>query len=513
MANIYNLFHERSMNGGAFLKSADGSVISTYQHMEERSAQYANRLTDLGLKKGDRVIVQVEKSSECLLLYFGCLRAGLIYLPLNTAYQAHELEYFVGNATPKLVVCSNDNLRLFSSLGDAIVSTLPDGEGRVAGEASVGENPDGNTAVFQGLDSEGKSFQTTACQDDDIAVILYTSGTTGQPKGAMITHGNLAVNGLALHSAWSWQADDVMLHALPIFHIHGLFVATHLAVLNASPIIFLNKFDPTEVIGLLPSSTVYMGVPTNYVRLLANKELNASTCSNMRLFTSGSAPLLAQTFSEFESRTGHSIVERYGMTETGMNTSNPLTGKRKPGTVGLPLPGVSCRIVDDNDNDLTSNQTGDLLIKGENVFKGYWEMPEKTQDEFTKDGYFRTGDLAMTDEDGYVSIVGRNKDMIITGGFNVYPREIEDIIDRMQGVDESAVIGLAHSDFGEAVTAVIVKTPESTLDEDFMVAHLKKTLANFKVPKKIIFVDSLPRNTMGKVQKNVLRENYGQGQQ
>jgi malonyl-CoA/methylmalonyl-CoA synthetase len=502
MANIYNLFRERSKSGEAFLKSADGTVISTYQHMEERSAQYANRLTQLGLKKGDRVIVQVEKSSECLLLYFGCLRAGLIYLPLNTAYQTLELEYFVGNATPKLVVCSNDNIGLFSSLGDAIVSTLP----------LEAERPAGNNTVFQDLDSEGKTFQTIECQDDDIAVILYTSGTTGQPKGAMITHGNLAVNGLALHNAWGWQADDVMLHALPIFHIHGLFVATHLAVLNASPIIFLNKFDPIEVIDLIPSATVYMGVPTNYVRLLANRKLTISTCSNMRLFTSGSAPLLSQTFSEFESRTGHSIVERYGMTETGMNTSNPLAGKRKPGTVGPPLPGVSCKIIGDNGLELDKNQTGDLLIKGENVFKGYWEMPDKTQEEFTEDGYFKTGDLAMCDEDGYISIVGRNKDMIITGGFNVYPREIEDIIDRMEGVDESAVIGLAHSDFGEAVTAVIVKTPESTLDEDLMVAHLKKTLANFKVPKRIVFVDSLPRNTMGKVQKNVLREKYSQGQ-
>lgn len=512
MANIYNLFRDRSKNGEVFLTSAEGSIISTYQHMEERSAKYAQRLTDLGLRKGDRVIVQVEKSPECLFLYFGCLRAGLIYLPLNTAYQAHELEYFVANATPKLVVCMDDNLRLFSSLGDAIVSTLPEEEEKAVGEVSMGESSTDDAAIFQDLDSERRSFETIRCRDDDIAVILYTSGTTGQPKGAMITHGNLAVNGLALHNAWGWQPDDVMLHALPIFHIHGLFVATHLAVLNASPIILLNKFDPAEVIGLLPSATVYMGVPTNYVRLLANKELNASTCRNMRLFTSGSAPLLAQTFSEFESRTGHTIVERYGMTETGMNTSNPLSGIRKPGTVGLPLPGVACKIIDDNGSECLKNQPGDLLIKGKNVFKGYWQMPEKTADEFTDEGYFRTGDLAMTDSDGYVSIVGRNKDMIITGGFNVYPREIEDIIDRIEGVDESAVIGLAHSDFGEAVTAVIVKTPLSTIDEDFMITHLKNTLANFKVPKKIIFVDSLPRNTMGKVQKNVLRENYGQGQ-
>lgn len=496
MSNIYNLFRERSKDGGDFLRAADGSVISTYQDVEERSAQYANRLTNLGLQKGDRVMVQVEKSAECLLFYFGCLRAGLIYLPLNTAYQADELEYFVGNATPKLIVCSPGQKELFSSLSTATVSTLL---------------PEGGDSAFDHLGGEPKSFKTTKCSKNDIAVILYTSGTTGQPKGAMITHSNLATNGLALHKAWGWQANDVMLHALPIFHIHGLFVATHLAVLNASPIIFLEKFDPAEVIRLLPSTTVYMGVPTNYVRLLANKDLTISTCSNMRLFTSGSAPLLSRTFSEFESRSGHSIVERYGMTETGMNTSNPLEGPRKPGTVGLPLPGVSCRIVDSNGSELDNNQTGDLLVKGENVFKGYWQMPEKTREEFTEEGYFKTGDLVMRDDDGYISIVGRSKDMIITGGFNVYPREIEDVIDRMEGVAESAVIGLEHGDFGEAVTAVIVKTADSHLDEQSTIAHLKTTLANFKVPKQIIFVESLPRNTMGKVQKNLLRENYKQG--
>jgi malonyl-CoA/methylmalonyl-CoA synthetase len=497
MSNIYNLFRERSKSGKDFLRSADGAAISTYQDVEERSAQYANRLTELGLQKGDRVIVQVGKSAECLMLYFGCLRAGLIYLPLNTAYQVNELEYFVGNATPNLIVCSRDSQDLFSSFSSATISTLP---------------TEGDHSAFENLDAEPKTFETIGCQKDDIAVILYTSGTTGQPKGAMISHGNLATNGLALHKAWAWRASDIMLHALPIFHIHGLFVATHLAVLNASPIVLLEKFDPEEVIQLLPSSTVYMGVPTNYVRLLANANLTRGACRNMRLFTSGSAPLLSQTFSDFEARTGHSIVERYGMTETGMNTSNPLAGTRKPGTVGPPLPGVSCKIVDGLGAELPENQTGDLLVKGENVFKGYWQMPEKTRDEFNDEGYFKTGDLAMRDDEGYISIVGRNKDMIITGGFNVYPREIEDVIDQMEGVDESAVIGINHSDFGEAVTAVIVQTPGSDLDEVTVIAHLKTTLANFKVPKQVIFVESLPRNTMGKVQKNLLREKFKRAQ-
>jgi malonyl-CoA/methylmalonyl-CoA synthetase len=324
----------------------------------------------------------------------------------------------------------------------------------------------------------------------------------------MISHGNLAANGIALHKAWGWEDDDVMLHALPIFHIHGLFVATHLAVLNASPIIFLPKFDPAEVIRLLPAATVYMGVPTNYTRLLANPDLSIETCHNMRLFTSGSAPLLPQTFTEFKSRTGHTIVERYGMTETGMNTSNPLTGTRKPGTVGLPLPGVSCKVVDDDENEVAADETGNLLVKGKNVFQGYWQLPEKTKEEFTRDGYFKTGDLASCDSEGYISIVGRDKDMIITGGLNVYPREIEKIIDELPGVEESAVIGLADSDFGEAVSAVIVRSPGAEIDEQVIVQHLKATVANFKVAKKIFFVEALPRNTMGKVQKNILREKF-----
>jgi malonyl-CoA/methylmalonyl-CoA synthetase len=493
MTNIYNIFHDRFESGEDFILSPRLSTIATYQDLEQRSALYLNRLAGLGLKKGDRVIVQVEKSVESLFFYFACLRAGLIYLPLNTAYQRHELEYFIENAAPGLIVCAPVQQILIRSIFTGHVFTLDE---------------DGKGSINEDLDAESGTCTTVSRADDDVAVILYTSGTTGRPKGAMISHGNLAANGIALHKAWGWVNDDVMLHALPIFHIHGLFVATHLAVLNASPIIFLPKFDPNEVIRLLPSATVYMGVPTNYTRLLANPDLSAEACNNMRLFTSGSAPLLPQTFNEFRSRTGHTIVERYGMTETGMNTSNPLDGTRKPGTVGPPLQGVSCKIVDDDENILAADETGNLLVKGKNVFQGYWQLPEKTKEEFTGDGYFKTGDLASCDSEGYISIVGRDKDMIITGGLNVYPREIEKILDELPGVEESAVIGLNDSDFGEAVSAVIVRSPGAEIDEQDIVHHLKATVANFKVAKKIFFMEALPRNTMGKVQKNILRETF-----
>ncbi len=493
MTNVYNIFRDRFQSGEDFILSPQNTSLATYQDLERRSALYANRLVELGLKKGDRVIVQVEKSAEALFVYFACLRAGLIYLPLNTAYQRHELEYFVDNADPGLIVCSPAQETLFNSIFSGPVFTLDEN-----GRGSINENLDAGTATFT----------TVSCSENDVAVILYTSGTTGRPKGAMISHGNLAANGIALHKAWGWEVGDVMLHTLPIFHIHGLFVATHLAVLNASPIIFLPKFDPAEVIRLLPLATIYMGVPTNYTRLLANPDLSIETCRNMRLFTSGSAPLLPQTFAEFNTRTGHTIVERYGMTETGMNTSNPLKGTRKPGTVGFPLPGVSCKVVDNNGNEIAPDKTGNLLVKGRNVFQGYWRLPEKTREEFTSDGYFKTGDLASCDREGYISIVGRDKDMIITGGLNVYPKEIEKIIDELPGVAESAVIGLPDSDFGEAVTAIIVRSTGTEIDEQTIVQYLKDTVANFKVAKKVYFVETLPRNTMGKVQKNILRENF-----
>lgn len=467
-----------------------------YQDLDAESAARAHWLKDQGLETGDRVILQVEKSPQNLFWYFACLRAGLTYLPLNTAYQPQELAYFVENASPSLVICDPAQQDVFRSFANCPVETL-DAHGQFSVQISTpGEGQETAT-----------SFTDVVMEPADLAVILYTSGTTGKPKGAMITHANLLANAKTLSSAWQWQKDDVLLHALPIFHIHGLFVATHLAVLNSSTIRFLSRFTPEKVIEHLPKSTVYMGVPTNYTRLLQNDQFNRDTCSNMRLFTSGSAPLLKQTFEEMTARTGHRIVERYGMTETGMNTSNPFDGDRRPGTVGLPLPGVETRIENEQGSTAVINEPGNLLVRGPNVFKGYWQMPEKTAGEFTEDGFFKTGDVASMDSDGYISIVGRDKDMVISGGLNVYPKEIESIIDRIDGVLESAVIGTPDSDFGEAVTAVIVKTQDA-LTAAHILEQLKPQLANFKRPKHIYFTEELPRNTMGKVQKNLLRDQY-----
>lgn len=487
--NIYTLFRERSKNAGDFIISPSLEPLFSYEDLETVSARYAGALTSLGVKTGDRVIVQVDKSPHCLFLYFACLRMGAIYLPLNTAYLDDELRYFISDAEPSLIVCAPESSAFFESLDNTRVVTL---------------DTEGQGSLDQYCNDE--AFETVDKEDDDIAVILYTSGTTGRPKGAMISHGNLRVNALSLIDAWQWQTDDVMLHALPVFHIHGLFVATHLPVLSGSPIIFLPAFNPSDICRLLPHATVYMGVPTHYTRLLTTGALTPRLCRNIRLFTCGSAPLLPQTFSAFEDSTGFRIVERYGMTETGMNTSNPISGPQKPGTVGPPLPGVTVKIVDGAGDPVDVGEPGDLLIKGDNVFSGYWRLPEKTAEEFTN-GFFKTGDIAIRDKDGYISIVGRNKDMIITGGLNVYPKEVEAAIDELEGVTESAVIGLSHPDFGEGVCAVIVG--DNSLTEAEIINALKTRLANFKVPKWVYFESQLPRNTMGKVQKNVLREKFG----
>jgi malonyl-CoA/methylmalonyl-CoA synthetase len=470
----------------------------TYAQLQAESARYAQLFVNLGLRAGDRVAVQTEKSAAALFAYLGCLRAGLVYLPLNTAYRDLEIEYFLENAEPGLVVCAPERLGAVQTLaarrGVAHVLTL-DARGR--------------GTLFDAARAFPGEFSTVNVGGDDVAVILYTSGTTGQPKGAMITHRNLAANGLALHRAWGWRPGDVLLHALPIFHIHGLFVACHCALLNASKMLFLSRFDASEVLRALPQATVFMGVPTYYTRLLAEPSFGSEVCRTMRLFTCGSAPLLPQTFNEFRERTGHTILERYGMTETGMNTSNPLAGPRLPGTVGPPLPGVAIRLVDAQGNDVANGEVGELLVKGENVFKGYWRMPDKTAEEFTGDGFFRTGDLARRDANGYVAIVGRAKDLIISGGLNIYPKEIEGYLDKLEGVQESAVIGLPHPDFGEAVVAVVVACPGAgALSESAVIAALKPLIASFKVPKRVFVVPELPRNTMGKVQKNVLRERY-----
>jgi malonyl-CoA/methylmalonyl-CoA synthetase len=497
--NIYTVFSEHSpaAPSSTFIETEAGLTWS-YADLEQESARLARYLTEAGIQKGERVAVQVEKTPQALFLYLACLRAGFIYLPLNIAYTESELAYFIDNAEPAAIVCRSASLASFKQIAT----------GKTVRHFYTLENaPEHNLLHLS--ESTDSQFETVSCDRDDVAVILYTSGTTGQPKGAMITHGNLAANGLALRQIWGFTKNDVLLHALPIFHIHGLFVACHCVLLSGSKMLFIPKFNTDTIIKLLPRATVLMGVPTFYTRLLDSPAFTAAVCSNMRLFISGSAPLLEQTFTEFQQRTGHTILERYGMTETGMNTSNPLEGERKAGTVGHPLPGVTARIVDDAGQVVDRNSVGNLQVKGDNVFIGYWRMPEKTAEDFTPDGFFKTGDMALLDDDGYISIVGRGKDMVITGGFNVYPKEIELLIDELDGVIESAIIGVPHPDFGEAVTAVVIRDASHTdCTEEKIITALKAKLANYKIPKRILFIDELPRNTMGKVQKNLLRDAY-----
>ena len=465
----------------------------TYDDLILAAGRMANALQARGVAPGDRVAAQVEKSVEALVLYLGCLRAGAAFLPLNTAYTGAEVEYFVGDAEPSLVVCDPSRADAIRAVvGTVRVDTL-DASGR------------GSLTDFAA--NQSNAFPTVVVEPDDLAAILYTSGTTGRSKGAMLTHGNLVSNALTLRDYWRFTSSDVLLHALPIYHTHGLFVASNVVLLADASMIFLPKFDAEEVMRLLPRATAMMGVPTFYTRLLKHPGLDREATQHMRLFVSGSAPLLAETHREWEARTGHPILERYGMTETGMNTSNPYAGERIAGTVGFPLPEVEVRVVDpESGEELGPDEVGMLEVRGPNVFKGYWRMPEKTKAEIKPDGFFITGDLGKIDPQGYVHIVGRGKDLIITGGFNVYPKEVETEIDAVPGVVESAVIGLAHPDFGEAVTAVVVPTPDAGLDEKAILAALEGRLAKFKLPKRVIFLEDLPRNTMGKVQKNVLRD-------
>ena len=498
----------------------DGRVW-TYGDIERASGRIANLLLALGLQPGDRVAAQVEKTPEALVLYLATIRAGMVFLPLNPAYQRSEVEYFLRDAKPGLLVCRTQAFGMAHELARAI------------GVPQVLElNDAGHGALIDAATPFPDEFTTVKSKRDDLAAILYTSGTTGRSKGAMLTHGNLAANAKTLHAYWRFGQDDVLLHMLPTFHVHGLFIACHCVLMNGTAMFFESKFDPARALELLPESTVFMGVPTYYVRLLQSAEFSAATCRHMRLFISGSAPLLQETFDEFQQRSGHTILERYGMTEGGMFTSNPYIGERRGGTVGLPLPGTEVRIVDGNDALLAHEAVGNIQVRGENVFVGYWQMPEKTKEEFTANGFFKTGDMGRMSRDGYVTIVGRSKDVVITGGLNVYPKEIEELIDALPGVLESAVIGVPHPDFGEAVTAVVVrKTPVASpvgaddtgrppgrkcpaegtllLGEASVIAALKGQLANFKIPKRVVFATELPRNAMGKVQKNILRQTFG----
>lgn len=497
MQNLYATFsagfpknHDRTL-----LSLPDGPSAS-YADAERESARLARLLSTLGCVPGDRVTVQAPKSPQVVWLYLACLRGGFIYHPLNDAYRAAELEYFLGDARPKLAICTSAREAEFRALTqdlDCRVLTLDaDGGGSLAA-AATGTPP-------ECIDAD--------CGADAVAVLLYSSGTTGQPKGALLTHGNLAANTATLIDAWGFTAQDSLLHMLPIYHAHGLFVGLGCALMSGAQIIFCPKFDAEEAVRRLPDATVMMGIPTFYTRLLATPGFDRECCASMRLFISGSAPLRADTHAAFRERSGHAILERYGMTETSMLSSNPLDGERRPGSVGPPLAGIDIRVVDARDLPVAAGAIGAIQVRGPNVFRGYWNLPEKTTEEFTADGFFRTGDQGRLSDDGYLTILGRDKDMIITGGLNVYPKEIEQAIDRLDGIVESAVVGVPHADFGEAIVAVVVPESGSPVTAAGIIEQLRGQLADFKLPKEALFVGELPRNAMGKVEKNELRQRY-----
>ncbi len=496
----------------AFPKDLDSTAVETesglrysWRDLDRATAMVANLLSSLDLPAGSRIAAHTEKSVEAMVLYLATLRAGYVYLPLNTAYQSAEVEYFIGNAEPAVVVCASRNFGWVSKIafkaGTQYVFTLDE---------------DRTGSLLERAAMQSDVHAVAQSQANDLAAIVYTSGTTGRSKGAMLSHGNLLSNAKVLKTYWGWKKGDVLIHALPIFHVHGLFVGIHGALLNGSKMVWLSKFDPKTVLAHMAHATVFMGVPTLYVRLLAEPGLTREATRNMRLFIAGSAPLLLETFKEWTARTGHTILERYGMSETVMLTSNPYTAdaryqqqsERRGATVGFPLPGVELRVAGHDDVALPVGEIGGIQVRGPNVFAGYWRMPEKTAEEFTADGFFKTGDMGQVDARGYVHIVGRSKDLIISGGYNVYPAEIESYINDMPGVAESALVGVPHPDFGEVGVALVIAKPGAQVQAATIVATLKKQLANFKTPKHCELVPELPRNAMGKVQKNLLRAQY-----
>lgn len=490
------LFGKHKGKTSVFLQQSDGSTM-THNEFLELASQYAHLLVQLGLQPGDCLAVQIEKSPQALAVYGACAQTGVVFLPLNTAYTADEVAYFMKDSCAKVLLCDVRKASVLQPIADeceAIMKTL---------------NEDGSGEFSILAKSMSIEFDTVSREEDDLASFLYTSGTTGRSKGAMLTQGNLLSNSQVLADEWRFTEQDVLLHALPIFHTHGLFVAINVSLTAGSKIIFLPKFDLNVMLDWMPQATVMMGVPTFYTRLLVDPRFTKKLAQPMRLFISGSAPLLADTHVEFEERAGHRILERYGMTETNMNTSNPYDGRRA-GTVGFPLPGTEVKITDAVTGDtLPQGEIGQIEVRGPNVFKGYWQMPEKTAEELRENGFFITGDLGLIDTDGYVHIVGRNKDLIISGGYNIYPKEVELLLDEEEGVLESAVIGVPHSDFGETVVAVLIAKSDSALDLATIEANISKSLARFKRPQKFVVIDELPRNTMGKVQKNLLRSQFG----
>jgi len=487
------LLSGREHDSGCLLDVPDGHSWS-YSDLVGLSGRFANLLQSEGVQPGDRVAVQVQKSAEAIALYLATVRAGAAFLPLNTAYTRAEVSYFLEDAEPAMFVCESSRESEFEDIDARLCSLDGDGSGSLtrAGKAQAVE------------------FDNVARGSSDLAAILYTSGTTGLSKGAMLSHDNLLSNALTLADYWRFSSGDVLLHALPIFHTHGLFVATNIIMRVGGSMIFLPRFDVGQMLAQLPRATSMMGVPTFYTRLLGDDRFDRKLVEHMRLFVSGSAPMLAETHVQFEQCTGQRILERYGMTETNMNTSNPYDGERRVGSVGFPLPGVEIRITDpESGADVTAGETGMIEVRGPNVFLGYWRKPEKTALELRENGFFISGDLGRVDEDGYVFIVGREKDLIISGGYNIYPKQIETEIDALDGVLESAVFGIRHADLGEAVAAAVVLLAGSTLDSDQLIHALENSLARFKLPRKVYLLDELPRNAMGKVQKNILRERYG----
>jgi len=496
--NLFSTLRDRfpELQDALFIETPDGRSL-LYSHIDDLTARLAGALRSLGLTHGERLVMSVDKSPEAILLYLAVLRLGAILVPINPAYTAREFTYFLNDAQPRVVILrphdDSEKKGAVETVG-AKVATLDTSNGGSLSELTRTTDP---------------LYPIEQLSKDTAAAIIYTSGTTGHPKGAVLTHGNLATNGLALQRLWGFRSEDVLLHALPVFHVHGLFVAVHCVMLSGSSMLYLSKFEVGLVAKHIPKATVMMGVPTFYNRLLEHKSFNEFSCANIRLFISGSAPLLPQTWTAFNKKTKHEILERYGMTEAGMITTNPLKGDRVPGTVGFQLPGVTVRISDRHGAPISYGNIGILEIKGPNVFPGYWRKPDLTATAFRADGFFISGDLAMMSENGRITIVGRDRDLVISGGINVYPKEIEDCLNRLTGVQESAVIGVPHSDFGEALIALVVyKVNEKTPREQTIITELKRDLAAFKIPRQIIILDALPKNIMGKVQKNILRETY-----
>jgi malonyl-CoA/methylmalonyl-CoA synthetase len=493
---LYDALLGRQCDSDAVLLHLPEGGTVTYAEMAARADRIAGFLRSRGVKKGDRVAMQCPKSAEALALYLACLQSGVIFLPLNTAYTPDEIAYFANDATPKILVTDPASGPALAPVADAAGATL------------LTLDADETGTFAEAVATATPTSEVTACTQDDLACLLYTSGTTGRSKGAMLTQGNLLSNAEVLTETWRFTSKDVLIHALPIFHAHGLFVACNVLMIAGGSMIWLPGFTVEGVLAALPRATSMMGVPTFYTRLLNSPAFDGESASHMRLFTSGSAPLLAETHDAFRARTGLAILERYGMTETGMNTSNPYDGERRAGTVGFPLPGTELRITGEDGRELAQGETGMIEVRGPNVFKGYWQMPGKTAEELRADGFFITGDLGMIDADGYVTIVGREKDLIISGGYNVYPKEVEQVLDDQPGVKESAVIGVPHPDFGEGVVAVLVPDGPARPDLDAIAAALSRKLASYKRPKEYVVLDELPRNTMGKVQKAALRADH-----